>query len=92
MKDRGSRRFKTKVIVKKRLVTGAVTSFGLGDEKRAQPHRMAKHKVKFTSPRSSLKFGKQKANRAARHRVKQDVNAGKEPRPESPNSVKWDYW
>jgi hypothetical protein len=93
MKNRGERRARTKNTVKKRLKTGGLI-FGLGQEEKAQPHRMAKHKPKFTGNRSSLKFLKQKANRAARRNAKLDIRAGKEEpdQKEGKNSVRWSYW
>lgn len=90
---RGIRRAKTKAIVKKRVRIAKVANLlGISGKKEEQPHRVAKHKVKFTHDRSSLKEDKQIANRASRHRAKQAIRAEKEIPPESPNSVKYDYW
>lgn len=90
--NRGERRARTERTVKRRLKKGEHVIFGLGKERRAQPHRMHKTKMKFTSQHSSMKGQKQKANRAARHDVKQRVKADKDIQPTSPNSVRWDYW
>lgn len=93
MKNRGERRSRTKSILKKRLKTGGGLIFGLDKDKKAQPHRMVKHKPKFTADHSSLKFMKQKANRKTRRNAKLDIHAGKEPeQKEGPNSVRWSYW
>ena len=92
MKDRGDRRSRTKSIIKRRLKTGEHVLFGLGDQKRAEPHRMAKVKNKFTAKGGSMKEEKQAANRASRGRAKRAVKAEKDIPPESKNSVRWSYW
>ena len=89
---RAERRKRTRRIIRRRLQRGKNTLMGLDDVKEAQPHRMHKHKNKFTQDNGSLKKGKQKANRAARAEAKRLAKQGKEPPPRPKNSVKWDYW
>jgi hypothetical protein len=87
MKDRGERRARTQTTVKRRVRKAAdALIFGLGKQEKEQPHRVHKHKPKYTQDSGSLKFGKQTANRASRARARLAIRAGKE------NSVRWDYW
>lgn len=88
---RSERRARTKKILKRRLKIGGGLIFGLDAKKKEQPHRMAKHKPKFTSDRGSLKYLKQAANRSARHAARLAIMVGKEP-PHIAPSVRWDYW
>ena len=89
---RSDRRGRTKRILEKRVTVGKVTSWGLGEKEIEEPHRLAKRAVKFTGKGGSLKEEKQEAARAARRKAREAVKRGEEPPPESPNSVRWNYW
>ncbi len=88
---RAERRDRTNAILKRRLRNGKGLIFGLDAKKKEQPHRMAKHKPKFTSDHGSMKELKRAANRAARHAARLAILAGKEP-PLTQPSVRWNFW
>lgn len=91
--NRGERRARTKKVIKSRLKNGKGLIFGLDPDKKREPHRLAKHKPKFTRDRGSLKEEKQAVNRAARRKVREAARTlfEKEIEPFVPN-VRWDYW
>lgn len=66
--------------------------FGIDRQKKKQPHRLHKHKPKFTHDHDSLKSDKQIANRASRRKAKEAIKSGKDIPIESKHSVLWNYW
>lgn len=92
MHDRGERIQAALRILRRRQRGAELTLLGASRKHRRQPHRLLKHKAKFTGPRGSMKEDKRLANRAARRRGRIDLRRGKEPLPESKNWVRWNYW
>lgn len=93
MTDRGERRRRTRLAVKRRLrKLSAGLIMGVHPRVADEPHRAHKHKPKFTAPNSSLKADKQINSRASRHRAKRAIMSGKDVPPEPKSSIKWNYW
>lgn len=93
MRDRGKRKEAEARILRRRLRRGRLTLLGCLDQKwKEQPHRLIKHKPKFTGPRNSLKKDKPIASQAARGRARDALKRGQEPLPEPKNTIRWDYW
>lgn len=92
MRDRGKRIEAQRRILKQRARRARLNLLGISPKFEQQPHRLNKVKAKFTGQRGSLKEDKQLVNRAARSRTRNAIKRGKEPQPESKNSVRWNYW
>ena len=92
LRDRSRRLQAERRILRRRIRRAKLTLLGASPKAERQPHRLLKHKAKFTSQRGSMKEDKRLANRAARARARDALKRGEDPPSESRNSVRWDYW